>query len=522
MSSKEKVPSWQEQSAEALSIHETYSYAYPQAHGHNRYVKKGMGAEVRAALLDQRQDEMLAFAEDQGIEPAIVFGACEAAMRLGKVPDMGTYGLGESDSWALAHFIADAILNTAHEQEEKVAMLNEALASGSAIRVEIPYSLAGEFAAAAQAARGVEKVMPHSMSRGKTVGIFVVFRNKGDAKGQAGQRVKDMAQTMGGKIMEGKAAKAKVKATMNKHMELGKTPNKARHDTERELGLGSLKVHDHGEVIAYEDMDCEECVAEAADLDSKVRSYIDQYGLKDPTRMAVALGFTPYDPKFLAAVKRAMPGKERKATDTAVRSKKPVEEEYLAQLANATEAAKPGRFSFASPFPWGDSARPADFLSQQSLIKEASKPDRLPEKSIGVGSRGPSVFLSESKPEALNESLSPVATTIAKQMGGINRLTAMLGLNWRKGYRIADLSKAAFGVPGYQGKPGLMISFPNKKSSRGNAVLVRYDNGLDAYDMAFLKVDSKGNVKIVKEFKGLYADKLVPTFEQQTGLYLRM
>ena len=183
-------------------------------------------------------------------------------------------------------------------------------------------------------------------------------------------------------------------------------------------------------------------------------------------------------------------------------------------------SSKPSRYGFASPFPWSDSSRGRNFMKMEGFEGSVPK-QRLPLKNIGPGSGGNSVFATEISPEALTEALSPTAATIAKQMGGLNRLAAMLGLNWRKGYFAYDLARRGFGISGFEKKHGLALSFPNRKRSRGNAVLIRYDKGPDAYSMAFLNV-AGDKVKVVKKYNGIYADQLASTFEKQTGLHLRI
>jgi len=97
-----------------------------------------------------------------------------------------------------------------------------------------------------------------------------------------------------------------------------------------------------------------------------------------------------------------------------------------------------------------------------------------------------------------------VGKTILKQMGGAGRLTAMLGVR-----QFIDL----------RGR-GVGFKWPNKQRSRGNYVEIEL-TGADLYDMTFFNVSKRGKKK-VKEFKGLFFDMLVETFESHTGWYLRM
>ena len=96
-----------------------------------------------------------------------------------------------------------------------------------------------------------------------------------------------------------------------------------------------------------------------------------------------------------------------------------------------------------------------------------------------------------------------VANTILKQMGGQRRLMMMIGAK-----NFVDLGK------------GVGFRWPNKQRSKGNYVEIKL-TGSDLYDMTFFNLSMKAKKK-VKEYRGLYFDMLVDTFENQTGWYLRM
>jgi len=100
---------------------------------------------------------------------------------------------------------------------------------------------------------------------------------------------------------------------------------------------------------------------------------------------------------------------------------------------------------------------------------------------------------------------SAVVDEIARQMGGVSRIRAMIG---------ATLISS-------QGDDTLVIKFPNRQRSKGNYVEVQYRKGPDAYDMRFYNSTAQMHKK-VKEFKGVYAEDLVRLFTQQTGLRLRL
>jgi len=100
---------------------------------------------------------------------------------------------------------------------------------------------------------------------------------------------------------------------------------------------------------------------------------------------------------------------------------------------------------------------------------------------------------------------SQVAKTIADQMGGAGKLKMMLGAT----------------VTALPGDKGLAIKWPNPKRTKGNYVEIILDRGKDLYNMTFYNL-SKAAKKKVKEYKGLFFDMLVDTFERQTGWYLRL
>jgi hypothetical protein len=95
-----------------------------------------------------------------------------------------------------------------------------------------------------------------------------------------------------------------------------------------------------------------------------------------------------------------------------------------------------------------------------------------------------------------------IAKTIMEQMGG-RRGMAMIG------------AKNLVSLP-----RGFAFMWPNRQRSKGNYVEITL-TGRDDYDMEFFNVSMRGK-KPVKKFRGIYADQLIPTFEGQTGWYLRM
>ncbi len=74
---------------------------------HDKYVSPA----TREKVLKSRLDEIQAFARSRSIPLAGVLGAAEVAMRTGKAPDMGQYGMNGDDAVATKQFIISNILN---------------------------------------------------------------------------------------------------------------------------------------------------------------------------------------------------------------------------------------------------------------------------------------------------------------------------------------------------------------------------------------------------------------------------
>lgn len=105
------------------------------------------------------------------------------------------------------------------------------------------------------------------------------------------------------------------------------------------------------------------------------------------------------------------------------------------------------------------------------------------------------------------------ANTILDQLGGQRRLMAMVGMKrWTVG---------EFGT----GRPS--TSFRFKGSKKSNTLLVTY-RADDTYDVTFLKMSMNkkktdfASAKKQEKFEGIYADMMIPLFEEQTGLYLTL
>lgn len=92
------------------------------------------------------------------------------------------------------------------------------------------------------------------------------------------------------------------------------------------------------------------------------------------------------------------------------------------------------------------------------------------------------------------------AITILKQLGGVGKLKMMTG---------------AYNFLAHD--HGVSFRFKNK-GKRVNAISVTL-NSMDLYHVTFENVRGI-NMNVVKEYKDVYFDQLIPIFEETTGLYL--
>jgi hypothetical protein len=105
--------------------------------------------------------------------------------------------------------------------------------------------------------------------------------------------------------------------------------------------------------------------------------------------------------------------------------------------------------------------------------------------------------------EDMSKQASQVGKTIIEQMGG-RRLAMMLGVK-----KFTLLSN------------GVAFAWPNRQRSKGNYVEITL-TPMDEYDMEFFNWTPAGGKKPVKKYRGLHAEDLIPTFEHQTGWFVRM
>lgn len=94
--------------------------------GFNRYDRDNFAnPELRSKVLHARMPEIVAFAEDRKIDPGVVAGVVEASMRLGRIPDLGMYGLAGDEALAVKDFLASAMLGLESELDFGLPLLSE-------------------------------------------------------------------------------------------------------------------------------------------------------------------------------------------------------------------------------------------------------------------------------------------------------------------------------------------------------------------------------------------------------------
>lgn len=105
--------------------------------------------------------------------------------------------------------------------------------------------------------------------------------------------------------------------------------------------------------------------------------------------------------------------------------------------------------------------------------------------------------------------IQAIASTIIDQFGGAGRLKAFVGAN-----------SFVCGETEYDGFKQPAVWFKFKMNRKMNVCRVIYEAGKDLYVVQFVKATAK-DFKIVKEFNEVYAEDLIPMFENTTGLLLR-
>lgn len=95
---------------------------------------------------------------------------------------------------------------------------------------------------------------------------------------------------------------------------------------------------------------------------------------------------------------------------------------------------------------------------------------------------------------------------IIEQMGGINRLVAMVGAH---SFRYLELEQ------------NTSLFFKFRMNPKMNTLKVTYDYAKDLYEMEFSKATPR-NYKALHHYTDVYAEDLIPIFESTTGLDLRL
>lgn len=100
-----------------------------------------------------------------------------------------------------------------------------------------------------------------------------------------------------------------------------------------------------------------------------------------------------------------------------------------------------------------------------------------------------------------------IAQTIYTQLGG-SKFTTMTG---------AKLSYST----NSKDPPVLHCKLPADIKIRNNInlVLITYNIGLDLYEYTFINTRKSTKNQIIKQINNVYAEDLIPLFEQETGLY---
>jgi len=104
--------------------------------------------------------------------------------------------------------------------------------------------------------------------------------------------------------------------------------------------------------------------------------------------------------------------------------------------------------------------------------------------------------------------INEIATTIIDQFGGAGRLKTFVGAN---SFCCGETECNGFKQP--------MVWFKFEMNKQMNVCRVIYEAGKDLYVVQFAKATVKG-FKIIKEFNEVYAEDLIPLFENTTGLVL--
>jgi len=110
--------------------------------GFNRHMSL-MAPATREMVLKSRTLDIEKFAESRQLNTSAVLHIAEAAMRLGRVPDLRQYGFSGDDAKAIKQFIAGDVLNLAIEQLDAMDTINEAMTDREASTIVRALAAAG-------------------------------------------------------------------------------------------------------------------------------------------------------------------------------------------------------------------------------------------------------------------------------------------------------------------------------------------------------------------------------------------
>ena len=105
----------------------------------------------------------------------------------------------------------------------------------------------------------------------------------------------------------------------------------------------------------------------------------------------------------------------------------------------------------------------------------------------------------------MNDDAKKIAEEIIRQLGGQNKLHAMIGA-------------CEFMVC----NDPSTLRFRFKGCRKCNVCTVMYDAGYDQYNVTFYKSSLNGSLYMVRGIDGVFAENLKQTFEQFTGMYLSL
>lgn len=97
--------------------------------GFNRHLRD-MSPVTREIVLKARMPEIFAFAEDRRVDAGLVAGIAETTMRLGRIPDLGMYGLSGDVAMAVKDFLADTVLNVAEDEDLQKLLIQAEVEGG--------------------------------------------------------------------------------------------------------------------------------------------------------------------------------------------------------------------------------------------------------------------------------------------------------------------------------------------------------------------------------------------------------